>query len=43
MVMFTGDVTPAEAYRTGNDPKNRTASGLWPSDHLGYVAVLRIG
>lgn len=43
MVMFSGDVTPAKAYRTGNDPKNRSASGLWPSDHLGYVAVLRIG
>jgi endonuclease/exonuclease/phosphatase family metal-dependent hydrolase len=43
MVMFKGDVTPAKSYRTGNDPKNRTASGLWPSDHLGYVAVLRIG
>ncbi|HKA68100.1 MAG TPA: endonuclease/exonuclease/phosphatase family protein [Actinomycetes bacterium] len=43
MVMFKGDVTPAKSYRTGNDPKNRTASGLWPSDHLGYLAVLRIG
>jgi endonuclease/exonuclease/phosphatase family metal-dependent hydrolase len=43
MVMFTGDVVPQRSYRTGNDPKNQTVSGLWPSDHLGHVAVLRIG
>jgi endonuclease/exonuclease/phosphatase family metal-dependent hydrolase len=26
----------------GNDPGNRTRSGLWPSDHGGHVATLRI-
>ena len=26
----------------GNDPANRTASGLWPSDHGGAVMTLRL-
>ncbi len=26
----------------GDDPRNRTASGLWPSDHGGHVATLRL-
>jgi len=26
----------------GDDPKDRTASGLWPSDHAGVVASLRV-
>jgi endonuclease/exonuclease/phosphatase family metal-dependent hydrolase len=26
----------------GNDPRNRTRSGLWPSDHGGHVAKLRL-
>lgn len=31
----------AEARRTGADEEDRTASGLWPSDHAGVVAKLR--
>jgi endonuclease/exonuclease/phosphatase family metal-dependent hydrolase len=27
----------------GGDARNRTASGLWPSDHGGHVATLRLG
>ena len=30
------------AYVTGNDPAQRTASGLWPSDHGGLVSRLRL-
>ena len=26
----------------GEEPWNRTASGLWPSDHAGVVATLRV-
>ena len=26
----------------GGNPRNRTASGLWPSDHGGHVATLRL-
>ncbi len=31
-----------KATVVGIDPKNRTASGLWPSDHGGWVATLRL-
>jgi endonuclease/exonuclease/phosphatase family metal-dependent hydrolase len=30
------------AYVTGNDPSERTPSGLWPSDHGGVVSTLHI-
>jgi endonuclease/exonuclease/phosphatase family metal-dependent hydrolase len=30
------------AYVTGNDKSQRTASGLWPSDHGGVVSRLRL-
>lgn len=30
------------AYVTGNDPGERTASGLWPSDHGGVVSRLQL-
>jgi hypothetical protein len=30
-------------YLVGNDPDDRTPSGLWPSDHAGVVARLRFG
>ncbi len=41
-VMCRNGLTPVEAIVTGNDPANRTASGLWPSDHGGVVATLRL-
>jgi endonuclease/exonuclease/phosphatase family metal-dependent hydrolase len=31
-----------KATVVGKDPKNRTKSGLWPSDHAGWVATLRL-
>jgi endonuclease/exonuclease/phosphatase family metal-dependent hydrolase len=31
-----------DAVVTGGDPMNRTASGLWPSDHGGVVATIRL-
>jgi len=31
-----------KAVIVGTDPKNRTASGLWPSDHGGWVATLKL-
>jgi len=30
------------AYVTGNDPSERTPSGLWPSDHGGVVSTLHV-
>ena len=30
------------AYVTGNDPRQRTPSGLWPSDHGGVVSRLQL-
>jgi endonuclease/exonuclease/phosphatase family metal-dependent hydrolase len=44
MVMFRGaGIKPIKSELVGNDPRNRTPGGLWPSDHLGHVATLRIG
>ena len=40
-VMTKGDVAVASSRLIGLDPANRTASGLWPSDHAGLVAKLR--
>jgi endonuclease/exonuclease/phosphatase family metal-dependent hydrolase len=31
------------AFVTGNDPAERTPSGLWPSDHGGVVSTLQLG
>ena len=31
-----------DSYVTGNDPGERTPSGLWPSDHGGVVSTLKI-
>lgn len=49
LVLYRDPVTAAghayrgalEAFRVGDDPSDRTASGLWPSDHAGVAAVLR--
>lgn len=35
---FLGSV---DAVRVGEDPADRTPSGLWPSDHAGVMATLR--
>ena len=41
-VLFRGALSAKGARRVGIDPDNRTASGLWPSDHAGQVARLRL-
>ena len=41
-VLFKGRFRGLRASRVGLDPKNRTKSGLWPSDHGGVVATLRL-
>lgn len=40
MVMTKGSVGVTGSRITGIDPDNRTAGGLWPSDHAGVVATL---
>ncbi|MGH2722455.1 MAG: endonuclease/exonuclease/phosphatase family protein [Actinomycetota bacterium] len=40
-VMTLGGWTPAESRIVGTDPGDRTAGGMWPSDHAGVVASLR--
>jgi endonuclease/exonuclease/phosphatase family metal-dependent hydrolase len=37
---FRGSV---DAYVVGDRPSDRTPGGLWPSDHAGVVATLRLG
>jgi endonuclease/exonuclease/phosphatase family metal-dependent hydrolase len=40
-VMTKGDIQVKKSRLIGLDPGNRTASGLWPSDHAGLVAKLK--
>jgi endonuclease/exonuclease/phosphatase family metal-dependent hydrolase len=40
MVMTKGSVGVVRSRIYGTDPDNRTAGGLWPSDHAGVVATL---
>jgi hypothetical protein len=42
-VLGKGAVEGLSAVLIGNDPTNRTATGLWPTDHAGVVAQLRVG
>lgn len=41
-VLHRNGLRAVEATVTGNDPANRTPAGLWPSDHGGVVATLRL-
>jgi endonuclease/exonuclease/phosphatase family metal-dependent hydrolase len=41
-VFAKGKVRVLGGRVVGNDPANRTASGLWPSDHGGAVMTLRL-
>jgi hypothetical protein len=41
-VMTKPTLRTHSAYITGNDPSQRTPSGLWPSDHGGVVSTLQI-
>lgn len=42
LVLFRGDVVPAEDYLVGNRIADQTPSGLYPSDHAGVVATIRV-
>jgi endonuclease/exonuclease/phosphatase family metal-dependent hydrolase len=41
VVLLRGPLAPESAEVVGEEPADRTASGLWPSDHAGVAAVLR--
>jgi len=43
LVQFRGGFTPKQATVVGNTARDKTASGLWPSDHAAVVATLGIG
>lgn len=38
LILFRGPFGAEDAYTTGDDPADRTQSGLWPSDHAGVAA-----
>jgi endonuclease/exonuclease/phosphatase family metal-dependent hydrolase len=40
LVLFRGGFDVADITLFGNQPADRTGSGLWPSDHAGVVATL---
>jgi hypothetical protein len=42
LILYNGAVEPLMAEVVGDEPADRTAGGLWPSDHAGVVATLRI-
>jgi hypothetical protein len=42
LVLFRGDFGVMAADILGEDPADRTESGLWPSDHAGVAATLRL-
>jgi endonuclease/exonuclease/phosphatase family metal-dependent hydrolase len=41
-IVFGRGLDPVSAEVVGEDPADRTASGLWPSDHAGVVATFGI-
>jgi endonuclease/exonuclease/phosphatase family metal-dependent hydrolase len=41
LMLFRNKLCALEAYVVGDEPSDRTHSGLWPSDHAGVVATLR--
>lgn len=41
LILFRGNFSAIDIDIVGNNPANRTISGLWPSDHAGVVATLR--
>ena len=43
LMLVRGAVSPHRIEQVGATPDTRTASGLWPSDHAGLVARLKIG
>jgi len=41
-ILFSDGFTVSSIKRVGADPEDRTTSGLWPSDHAGLFAVMRL-
>ena len=39
----SGALSTQSATLVGGDPSQRTAAGVWPSDHLGVIATIRLG
>jgi endonuclease/exonuclease/phosphatase family metal-dependent hydrolase len=42
LVFARGGFRPVSAEVVGNEPADRIAGGLWPSDHAGVVATLKL-
>ena len=42
LVLFRGDFKVKDIELVGNSQNDRTLSGLWPSDHAGVVATLKL-
>jgi endonuclease/exonuclease/phosphatase family metal-dependent hydrolase len=42
LVLLLNKISAIDAQLVGNDPGDLTDSGLWPSDHAGVVATVRI-
>jgi endonuclease/exonuclease/phosphatase family metal-dependent hydrolase len=42
LILVRGGIKVVDVRLVGDDPDDRTPSGLWPSDHAGVVATLRI-
>jgi endonuclease/exonuclease/phosphatase family metal-dependent hydrolase len=42
LVLFRGDFRVKDIHRVGEEQRDRTPSGLWPSDHSGVVATLQL-
>lgn len=42
LILVRGRISPRGAIRVGQVPEHQTSSGLWPSDHAGVVARLRL-
>jgi endonuclease/exonuclease/phosphatase family metal-dependent hydrolase len=42
LVLFRGGFGVGDISLIGNQPADRTSSGLWPSDHAGIAATLRL-
>ncbi len=41
LILFRGPFAVSDVVLVGDDPADKTPSGLWPSDHAGVVARLR--
>jgi endonuclease/exonuclease/phosphatase family metal-dependent hydrolase len=43
LVLLRGAAVAHAARLTGHEPRGRTPSGLWPSDHAGVVVQVEVG